>query len=208
MKTLALLSIFLALPVMAFADNYVTVDPLGHKSLYDEGGAVPSPEGTHLTFKPYDADLEVQVQGSGSNNDSGTEEHALLGFSPYLFVSRTTALGVQVSHPDLANADWLRIAPTLKHYISVGPQDSWLKFIKVQPFSYNFATGQDAGFQGGAFSLDSRITAGAEFPLGGNIALQAEAGLLLTLTSLSEDVTNTADPMLGGTFVYRIRPTP
>ena len=205
---LALLSIFLALPSIAQADNYYAVDPLGHKSLYDEGGAMPSPEGTHFTFRPYDGDIEAQLQGSGSNNDSGNDEHALFGITPYLFVARATAIGVSIARPDLSNLDWLRIAPTLKHYIAVGPKDSWLKFIKAQLFSYNFATGEDAGFSGGAFSIDPRITAGAEFPLGGNIAFQGEAGLLLTLTSLSQDVTNTADPMLGGTFIYRIRPKP
>ena len=66
MKWLALLSIFLALPVIATADNSVVTDPLGHKQVYDEGGAEPSTSG-QFTFKPIDADIELQLQGAGSS---------------------------------------------------------------------------------------------------------------------------------------------
>lgn len=202
-------SILMALPALA-AGPYVTVDQLGHKRTLSEGGGVvyPSQGGDHFTFTPFDADIELQLQGQGVNNGSGNEEKALLGLTPLVFVGRTTALGIAVAHPDLANPDWLRISPTFKQYIAIGPQDSWVKFLKFQPFSYNFATGSGAGFTGGAFSIDMRLTGGAEFPLGGNVAFQLEAGIVAIFTELSQNVTNTVDPMLGGTFVYRIRPQP
>ena len=203
MRALALLVVFLVLPALAFADNYTVIDPLGHKRVFDEGGAEPSPDGTQFTFRPIDADVEVQLQGSGSQEPG--EEPVFLGLNPMVFVGRTTALGISVSRPDLSNPDQLRFAPVFKHYIAVDPGDRWLKFVKFQPFSYWMATGEDG--QTG-LSVDWRLTMGPEIPLGGSVAFQLEAGILATLTHLNDDVTDTVDPMLGGTFIYRVRPTP
>jgi hypothetical protein len=208
MKISAFLTFWLLLAAapLEAAQPYTTIDPLGHKSVLNEGGALPSPEGTHFTFSPIDADVEVILQGSGG--DATGSENVLLGLTPMVFVARPTAIGFSLSKPDLSNPDWLRFSPTLKHYIAVGPEDSWLKFVKFQPCSYSFATGSEAGFSGGKFSADFKLTAGAEIPLGANLAFQVEAGVLATFTSLGEDVKDTTDPLFGGTFVYRIRPNP
>lgn len=191
----------------AIADNYVTVDPLGHKQVLNEGGAVPSPEGTHFTFSPIDGDLELVMQGT-SGTETEDPDKVLVGLSAMIFIARTTAIGLAVTRPDLANPDVLRLAPTIKHYIAVGAEDSWLKFVKLQPFSYSFPTGSDAGFTGSGLSADTRLTAGAEVPIGDKIAFQFEAGAIATFSSLGENVDTTVDPTAGMTIVLRLRPTP
>ncbi len=205
LKTLLAL-LCLSTPALA-SGPMTTVDPLGHKTVLNEGGAVPSPEGTVFTFSPIDGDLELVLQGT-SGTETEDPDKVLVGLSAMIFVARTTAIGLAVTRPDLANPDVLRLAPTIKHYIAVGPTDSWLKFVKLQPFSYSFATGSDAGFTGSGLSADTRLTAGAEVPLGDKIAFQFEAGAIATFSSLGENVDTTVDPTAGMTIVLRLRPKP
>ena len=206
MRTLLLGLLLIASPALA-AGPMTTVDPLGHKTVLNEGGAVPSPEGTVFTFKPLDADIELTLQGTQSTSTEDPDK-VLLGLTTSIFVARTTAIGVGISRPDLANPDIIRVAPSLKQYIAVGPSDSWLKFIRIEPFSYSFATGDEAGFSGSGLNVDMRATGGIEVPIGDKIAFQVAAGIVATLSSLGNDVPNTFDPLVGCTAVYRLRPTP
>lgn len=189
----------LAFACSASADSYVKVDPLGHKQLLNEGGAEPS-SGDHFTFAPIDADVEMNIQGSGQEGG----DDLLYGITPYIFIARKMAVGVSMaknaSNPDIAD-----FAPEWKAYLFVAPDDSWLKFIKAQLFTYSIATGDGAGFEGGKFSFAPGIWTGAEIPLGSTIAFQAKVGLIATFTHLEENVTDTVDPAFGGTFTYRIR---
>jgi hypothetical protein len=179
-----------------------TIDPLGHKTVLNEGGAEPS-EGTVFTFLPIDADVEVQMQGSATDDGPG---EVLLGITPYVFFARTAAVGVSIARPDLSNPDILRVAPSLKVYIDVDPTDRWLKFVKFSPLSYSFPLGEDAGFSGSGLSTDSKLTAGTEIPVGANLAFQAEAGVISTFSHLGEDVDDHVDFTTAASAIWRIRP--
>jgi len=201
MRTALFGLLLIASPALA-AEPMTTIDPLGHKTVLNEGGAEPS-ESTVFTFQPIDADIEVQMQGSATEDGAG---EVFLGITPYVFFARTAAVGISIARPDLSNPDILRIAPSLKLYVDVDATDRWLKFLKFQPFSYSFATGEDAGFSGSGLSADPKLTAGVEVPLGAKVAFQAEGGVIATLSHLGEDVDNQVDATLGGTFIYRVRP--
>lgn len=195
--SLALLSAFLALP--AQAATVTGKDNLGRPRVSTEVAvrSILASGESSVAFSVPDWDLFFTFAASGQNDDSGADEQALLGFGAYLYVGENSAIGLQVSRPDLAVPEILSVSPKAKLYLFRDPFAARNQGVMFTPLSWNVATGENDQLQGGAFSVNPILTGFMEWPIGWG-AITIDLGVEYVLTELSQDVPDSWGSLQGG----------